>query len=468
MLAITNYLRRTNSWEKLRDYILDIAKITVSAGEDPSDLAIAWFKNQAMSLITQKDLYDLIDKKIRNYRLGAHNPDKRGGFTFTDYTLYPLLFVLGIKDPMDIQRFCRNTLHQDELSARNLKDFITLCCLKLNCPVDVYASMISKYSEEIKNMESAPRKVLYGVTGDHFDSISSINNTNQLERYVQDHLSEFAKTRNTRYLMLFDEVGWESWGQDQWKDFFNQYPDYDPGYWNMSEADRADFILDVLENGVSPSMEHDLIKYWHHDEFDDSQRKDAHNEKAKRKKTLEQNKTPEDCYNRFHLCENGLTDEQIGILSKADDYKDAFLSSDAYKKLFFQKATNDIPAGVYLISMLMKYFEDTDAPEDKFRPTDIKLYEKSDGLLDSVTTIGRDRFFTTTDSFIDECNQELALGGFPPLNKYNLFNKLFIDTYEEVRLERPTAIYFVEIQEMFIHRLCHYLKEVADYLSQTK
>lgn len=450
MLTITDYLHRTNSWEPLCNYILDYANITVAAGTTPSDLAISWFQKQAKHLIPEEKLYNRIDKKIRDERLGSNNPNKKGGFEFKNETLYPLLYVLNVNEPLDVQHFCRDILHQDELSSRNLEDFLTLCCLKLCCPVAVYEAMLSKYSSEIKSMAKAPQKIVYGVTGEHFDSISSITNIEQMDKYIQNHLSEFSKTRNTRYLMLFDEVGWESWDHEQWKAFFMQYPEHQPCHNNMTEAAMAEFILDVLEYGVTPSMEHDMIQYMHHDEVENKYG----------------NKTIDDCYNRFHLCRNGLSDDQITVLSQADDYKSVFLSPEHYRDIYLQNDATDIPAGVYLLSMITKYYEDEDTPKDKTRPSDIILYEKSDGLLDNVETIGRNRFFTKVDNFLDEVNQELALGGFPPLNRYNLFTKLFIDTFDEIRKENPAAIDFIQIQSLFVERLCFYLKKIADTLSK--
>lgn len=479
--VVENYVKKTNSWEDLRNYILQLAKNDAMSGNDPSDIALKWVRKRAKEQLSDSKACEALDRKLRDYRNASMNPETKGDNYFKNSTLYPLLYVLGVCDVMAVQDFCRNVLHQDELSARNLDDFLTLSCLQLRCTKEQYDSLLDKYSEEIKHMPLAPDTFKYGVTGEHLGEIKNFSSVEQLTDYINMHIHEFAKTRNTRYVMLFDEVDWEEWIDLDWKDFFDQHPEYAiPNYQEMSTGEWKDYIKTTRISGISPSMERDIILYMGYDKisidagyYDTDEGRVAAKEHRRKLseeyqggyRTVKQRKSLLDCYHRFRVCDhNGLTDNQINALAEQEDYNKAFLSFDAFDRMFHQRRKSDIPFGVYLLFMLQKYLPDNFLSEESVQSATLSLFERDeDNTVIKMNRVGFERFFTSSDKFIEQCNWELSLAGYPSLSRYNLFAKLFLDTYDEICKEHPEMKRFSEIRALFINRLCQHLKEIADY-----
>lgn len=452
-LQIENYIHCDNSWPSLREYVL--ARFpNIIPGEDPDTAVLRYIQARAKEAITgdnkeNQKLYQSFDRTIRNY--------KNNRFTSIEKAnLYKLLFTLGLHDIHEIRSFCRDTLHQNELSARSLDDFLVLGCLKLRLSYSGYLKLQAKYKDAVRAMHHVPKTVTYGVTGTFLDQIDhNINSVGALEEYIAAHLNDFAHTRNTPYLMLFDEVDWITWEEEDWQFFFDRNPEFAPsGYQNFTGADWKKYASETSK--ISNELIQQIIlfsttdRYYNERETDpnfiDQQYKSIRDNRDRLRKDSESLSLKDYYMHRFTIWEYGLSEEQINTLAQDTGYANAFLSYDTYKALFRRERNVEIPSGVFLISFSQKYF-------DKISQEDLIRY-------------GADYdYYTSCTGFLDECDYMLEVGGFPSLNPYNPFDKLFIDTYYEVRRE-TRAENILAFKSLFFERLCSYLKQIADRLRE--
>lgn len=453
----TNYIEQTNHWASLRDYV--ISSNNLSSDNRPDDVARDFIKKRAESTLLDKKEFNTFDRKIRDYM-------NNNGFLFKKDNLYRLLFTLKIDNIDEALKFCRSVLHQNELSTHSLDDFIVLCCLKLHISYMEYLNYNKKYLSKIKNMKPAADRLQYGITGDFIDkAIHQINSLADLTEFIDRHIDDFAKTRNTPYLYLYDHITWEAWTKSQWLPFFDEYPDDAPeGYESFTDDDWFYYATDDF--GISNELMQKLILYCSADEVDINtpemfekkyNRMEEYRSKMSKKAIGIELK---DYYLRmFSLCDNGLTERQIRILSnKNSPYSDAFMTYENYVKMYSRKRSNEISQGVYLISFIHKY--DLDKGDyrygDDWNTNDI-LSDYACDLFNPKLDI--DKQF----KFIDEI---MAVAGFPSLSSNIPFNKLFMDTYREVLSSSP-KLEPENVKTIFISELCSRLKLIAEHLSAT-
>lgn len=451
-IQIENYIHVNNSWPSLREYVLAHFP-AIQPGEDPDTAVLQYIQAKAKKALIggnneNQNLYQSFDRTIRNY--------KNNRFTSIEKTnLYKLLFTLGLHDIPGILSFCRDTLHQNELSAHSLDDFLVLVCLKLQLSYGEYLVLQARYKDEILAMHHVPKTVKKGVTGQFLDKIiHEINSIDELDKFIAEHLNEFAHTRNTPYLMLFDEVDWEIWEGEDWHFFFEHNPKYaPPDYRNFTDADWEKYASET--SGISNELLQQIIIYSTTDrnygereqdpKFIEQQFLSIRDNREKLRKDSESLSLKDYYMHRFTIWEYGLSEEQINTLAKDKGYSNAFLSYDTYKALFRRKRNVEIPSGVFLISFSQKYF-------DRLSREDLERY-------------GADYdYYTACKGFLDECDYMLKVGGFSSLNPYNPFDKLFIDTYYAVRGETHEEN-IIAFKGLFFERLCSYLKQIADMLS---
>lgn len=457
----TNYIQPNNYWDNIKQYIIDRNIFDISS--DDNDIILKSIKESGQAILG--DSYESFRKFISNY-------SKNQFHSFSRKNLYCLIFTLNIDNINEAQYFCKSIVHQNELSARSLEEFIILCGIKLGLPYSDINNIFITYSDKIQTMPISPSNVQYGKTTEllNFTIVDNINSIEDLYSYLnnENNITFFARTRNTSYLMLFDEIGWELWDSIEWREFFKFYTKYAPtNYLNYTDEEWDSFILDLNNDGISNEMIKDLIIYCytgpsnacinaHLDEF--YKRKSIEHKKAK-KKILDQFKSNYDklanprCelkdyykqrFSSFGLYinpdkpEQFLTEEEIKILSNNREFSTAFLSYKTYQNLYKRNRNVEISSGIFLLSLIQK----NSSLDDEY-PLD----------------------FSDPDDFIDRCNEYLYEGGFPSLNTKNNFDKLFIDTYNQTVTMYPDED-SETTKELFLHSLILNLKAVAAVLKQ--
>ena len=457
--------------------------------DELDEIAYFFFRKIGLVELSQNnketDIYKTWWKKIRTYKNNEKN--SRGGFQRS--TLYPLLFVLRIDTADEILYFCRDILHQQELSAHSLEDFLVMSALKLKLSYADYIELRKNFQKEIDQQVFTSPRMNFHMTADNLDAIDLINSTEDLRSYISTNSASFALQRNTPYNMLFPCVSWLAWQKAEWTHFFSIFKEDAPlGYETYSDDDwlryanddfgisadlmkklvyftcDATIVLDPLAD--LDEIEHLIITKYH--DYDRKKFKTHYDIIEKyRKLCIDESKirvTMKDYYlNIFSLCKNGLTEDQIKILSNDKQlFGSAFIDYSEYQNLYLRKCANtkttteSITQGVYLLSLIHYYpvfgykFGDDD---------DLSDYLPEEDIYDLFTT----------NSSIDEqfrcINGMLSHGGFPSLNEHDPFNKLFMDTYREVLEDNSSSdLTPKEIKEIFLSRLCSYLKQIAKEL----
>ncbi|MDE6026291.1 MAG: hypothetical protein K2G45_12675 [Lachnospiraceae bacterium] len=488
VLDINNYLSNYSSWNSLRNYIIETLNLNLELNSDQETIdkiVIKSIREKSKDILLDESEVSTFDKKIRDYK---NNNQKSLSFERTN--LYRLLFVLEIDDMNEIFSFCRNIIHQQELSARSLDDFIVLCCLKLHISYRDYLKLNKSYEDRIKKMRLADKTLVYHITNEHKDyGIATINSIDALEKYVDEHIDEFARTRNTTYLMLFSCVSWKAWEEQEWINFFNIFSEDAPeNYKSFTMEDWCDFANDGF--GISNELMTKLIFVTYNglifDEFIDDEHitayiiqkykedyeKDCDRPYNKRKydtiyKILEKYRKDiqgikkslsiKDYYLRvFSLAQNGLSEEQINILAgKSSPYRNAFMTYDSYRDMYLRKSSSEIKQGVYLLSYIHHY--DT-VQGDYMCDENLGEYIPEEHICDLFNPKG------SLDEQFRYINYIMAFGGFPELNENDMFNKLFMDVYKEVMTDASENESPAELKMIFLTKLSDYLKLITDKL----
>lgn len=149
----------------------------------------------------------IIDNEIENFYRAIKNPDSR----ITRINVIRLCFALEL-DFREATEFLTSYMHESELSARSLIEFLAICAL--NSPSmtweDVYN--LSVEFAALLDMPSAPENpgagMTHAVVAQVIPTLTSIEAIREyLDPVVHpDHVDFFAKTRNTQYLALFDDI----------------------------------------------------------------------------------------------------------------------------------------------------------------------------------------------------------------------------------------------------------------------
>lgn len=493
-LHLKNYIdvNKKNSWNSLRDYVIETFNISLTKDAKTDETISKFIRDKKRNSLLRNELSDeewrAFDRSLRNYVNGTT-------YSLERKALYILMRSLHIDTVKQMSVFMRTALHEQALSARNLDNFITMCSLKLHLSYNEYQSLIDTYNAKIRSMNFAPKKVQDKVTGELSDKINTITSINDIHNLIEANSDIFSLTRNTTYLMLYQfvtDVNWSNWNPEDWRDFFDRNPaDAPDGYEYFTNDDWYDFK--PFENGLSNEQMQELIMHrylldLYHDNlelkeevykpyikksvvnfrnnFDYARQLYADNDyknynepsdiiisPTKKKKYY----LKDSYFNLFSICrENGISEEQISALASNPEFSVAFLNFKQFRNMFNRHATQnkatgkdaetklgtsqEIKHGIYLLSLLESYDFDAEGDED-----DILTFKLFGDGIDFVKTI----------------NNILAEGGFPTLNTNNGFDRLFIDTYNEVVHENPS---YDDIQNKFLRRLCDYLKKIADLL----
>ena len=141
----TNYTQPNNFWDNIKQYIIDRNIFDISS--DDNDVILNSIKESGQAILG--DSYESFRKFISNY-------SKKQFHSFSRKNLYCLIYTLNIDNINEAQYFCRSIVHQNELSARSLHEFIILCGIKLGLSYTDISNICNIYSDKIKAMPKCP------------------------------------------------------------------------------------------------------------------------------------------------------------------------------------------------------------------------------------------------------------------------------------------------------------------------
>lgn len=204
MLDIQEYCSSKSIISGIERFVKDHAVHYSSCSTD-LDSIIKMIKNNAKGIMPTNE-YDSFRKAI-SYLLNGKT------FTLKRENLFRLCFSLNLQSDIDAQDLFTNYLHQNELSARSLEEFLFIASLKLHLSYIDFIEIRNYFQNDIKNQSLSPQDTNEGLTAVvYYTAMNNIHNKEELIEYLSDwdNLSFFAKTRNTQYLALFSDVELET------------------------------------------------------------------------------------------------------------------------------------------------------------------------------------------------------------------------------------------------------------------
>ena len=235
--------------------------------------------------------------------------------------LYRLFFVLGLDSDTEAQDLLMNYLHQSELSARSLDEFIMIAALRIGLSWEETRAVRVRYAERIAAQPVSPSGVCEGQTAEVYYKVihDRIHSIEDLSAYLDDdeNMDFFARTCNTQYLALFSDVQ-----------------------------------LEVIYNG---SPEEKILLY---SDFG----------------SLERETMQDYYYSLFGMAENAGPGSDAGsgdglseaeIMSLAGLFDNVFMSYDNFCLLVQRKRPVNVSSGTFLLGLFDKLLtEDEDSSED--------------------------------------------------------------------------------------------------------
>lgn len=396
------YISPINIWssidafvsKNIHQYIDELSEMEL----EPNTLKI--IKTNAKRIFDSKT-YDSFRKCID----GVYNKKHA---TFSRKNALLLCFALNLNDIDSFNNILQNHLHENELSAKSIDEFIIICGLKLGIGYSKINELLIKYKEIIDDAPTASLKLIEHQTDYIYDEVinSRINTLEDLINFFEQpsNLAFFAKTRNSHYFALFNDIEWDT-------------------FVRLHRGLPADDIQDIIN--------YHLEKYTN-----------AYIDDKNAKETIKSYylglfsivSWDEDIYNK--PIKNALTESDILALTKI--YPGIFLDVDTYSKLIKRIRPIDISSGTYLIKIL----EEINPNDDMDDP---------DYFLD----------FTDYNDFLGQINEFLSEAGFPVLNEYNNFDKLILDTMQDT-LNENAGLTSLDMKNAFFQLLRERLKAIAN------
>lgn len=380
----------------------NITKYNEGDAESVSELtALSIIKNNAKKMFDQKT-YDSFRKCID----GIYN--KRHA-TFSRKNALLLCFALELKDAVSFNDLLQNYLHENELSAKSIDEFIIICGLKLNIDYGTISKLLTDYKELIDNSPTASLKLVEHQTEYIYDEIihTKINTLEDLINFFEQpgNLAYFAKTRNTHYFALFNDIDWDT-------------------FVKIHRGLPADDIQDIIDY----HLEKYTASY-----IDDENKMDTI--KSYYLNLFSIVSWDEDIYNK--PIENELTESDILALTRI--FPGIFLDIDTYSRLIKRVRPIDIASGIYLLKILEEISPNTDITDPDY-------------FLN----------FTDYQDVISQINEFLSEAGYPSLSIYNNFDKLILDTIKAAQKENPNFT-SLEMKNAFFCLLRGRLKAIVNY-----
>ncbi len=307
MLNIHDYTSQT-IWPGIFSYIQDHIKSysdSITYDFTDEDL-LKMLKKNAKEILSAKE-YDTFRKAITSIKKGTAGSLKKEN-------LYRLCYVLKLQSDTQAQNLFLNYIHQNELSARSLDEFIIIASLKLGLSWAETCEIRNTYDTQITSQPLSPGTLREGDTAEVYYSVinEQIKTREDLILFLDDteNLGFFAKTRNTQYLALFDDVE-----------------------------------LELLYNGSQEQFTKLITNYG-----------------SSEKETMQ-----EYYYSLFGLqddkSEESLSEQEIILL--CSKFGHVFMTYDNFCLLVQRKRPVDISSGMFILSLLKKLLtEDADSEND--------------------------------------------------------------------------------------------------------
>lgn len=308
MLNILDYCTPGTLWPGISSYVAEHRESHPYALPEsflPDDL-LDMLKQNAKAVLPANE-YDTFRKAITALKKGTAASLKKEN-------LYRLCFALRLDSDTQAQDLFLNYLHQNELSARSLDEFILIAALKIGLSWAETSEIRKRFHKQISAQPLSPATLREGDTAEvYYTAIQEqLHTRDDLIHFLDDpeNLAFFAKTRNTQYLALFDDVELET----------------------IYQAGQEQLIRMVTDYG---SSEKETIQEYYHSLFglqDDSSA-------------------------------DALTDEEISLL--AGKFSQVFMTYDNFCLLVQRKRTTDISSGTFVLNLLKKLLtEDTEYEND--------------------------------------------------------------------------------------------------------
>lgn len=224
MFDIARYTTPLSAWNGLYLYVHDhplIYRGLMPESFSEDDL-LKVIKKQARDVLSTGE-YDSFRKAITALRKGSAISVKKEN-------LFRLFFVLHLQSDIEAQDLLMNYLHESELSARSLDEFIIIAALKLQLSWQETGMIRDKYALLIAEQPVAPGEIAEGQTAEVYYSVinEKLQTVDDLFEYLDhpENTAFFAKTCNTRYLGLFDDVQLEVLYNGSQEEFIRMYTNY--------------------------------------------------------------------------------------------------------------------------------------------------------------------------------------------------------------------------------------------------
>lgn len=297
MLNISDYCVPGTIWPGIISYVQNHLKKypQIPAKSFSDDDLLNLLKKNAKSVLPANE-YDAFRKAVTALK-------KRTAGSLKKENLYRLCYVLSLESDTQAQNLFLNYLHQNELSARSLDEFILIACLKLQLSWEETSKLRKTYQQQILSQPISPDHLTEGQTAEAYRTVINdmIHTKEDLILFLDnpDNLSFFAKTRNTQYLALFDDLELEL----------------------LYNADQKQIVKLVTNYG---SSEKESVLDYYHSLFG------LQDDKSK------------DC----------LSDQEITLL--CDKFEHVFMTYDNFCLLVQRKRPIDISSGTFMLNLLKK------------------------------------------------------------------------------------------------------------------
>lgn len=204
MLDISTYCTPKTIWPGIFSYAAAHTDKYHTALTTPftDDDLLKMLRKTAQKAFPPKE-YDTFRKAVTALRKGTAHSLKREN-------LYRLCYALELDSDAQAQDLFQNYLHQNELSLRSLDEFILTAALKLQLSWKDTSFLRHTYAAQTAAQPIAPASIEEGHTAEMYYTViqEKLYTLQDLAHFLNhpENLSFFARTRNTQYLALFDDV----------------------------------------------------------------------------------------------------------------------------------------------------------------------------------------------------------------------------------------------------------------------
>lgn len=203
-MDLSKYTTSQTAWSGIYQYASEHPDLFGGRLPNPlsEDGLLKMIKKQGAEVLSPKE-YDTFRKSVTSVRKGKIR-------YMTRENLYRLFFVMGLDSDTRAQDLLMNYLHQSELSARSLDEFIVIAALKIGLTWEETRAARLRYAERIAAQPVSPSGISEGQTAEVYYKVihDRIRSLRDLYDYLDadENLDFFARTCNTQYLALFSDV----------------------------------------------------------------------------------------------------------------------------------------------------------------------------------------------------------------------------------------------------------------------